>query len=694
MKNRWSDKDAEAFVRRYEALGTMRDLALRVYSARLLGAEPALVLHGGGNTSVKTQCRDVMGDLVDVLCVKGSGWDLATIEPEGHPAVRLAPLRHLRALDHLSDEDMVNALRASLIDSRAPNPSVEALLHAYVKAKYIDHSHALPILALADQAASEALCRKIFGTRLIWLPYVMPGFALAQAVAKACEAHPEGEGLFLSKHGLFTFADTARDSYERTIEFTTMAEDYIAAQTRARHGAHLPAVTTVDRPNDAEPGKLIAQVAPYLRAAFARFSHDLPNPHWIFNVRDGASERAFASGLGATDVAQRGVATPDHVIRMKGRPLVLPRPDPRDLPGWARVMDERLADFTRKYHAYFVRNNRRAGGIKRELDQLPRVAVIPGVGLACAGHSAREASIAADLAQQWMRVMTDAEACGAYEPVGEHDEFDMEYWSLEQAKLGKRAARPLEGRVVVVTGGGGGIGAATARAFAAQGAEIAVLDLNEEAAQRVAQEIGGFALALHCDVTRESDVTDAFDRVASHFGGVDIVVSNAGIALPGDLLDLPEASLRQSFEVNFFAHQRVARRAVTIMRQQGMGGALLFNVSKQALNPGRGFGAYGTSKAALLALARQYAVEHGADGIRVNVVNADHIRSGLMTDAMIARRAAARGVSEAEYLAGNLLKREVTAEDVAQAFVLSAQLEKTTGNIMTVDGGNVAAMPR
>jgi len=320
------------------------------------------------------------------------------------------------------------------------------------------------------------------------------------------------------------------------------------------------------------------------------------------------------------------------------------------------------------------------------------VVLVPGVGLFGIGATWRDAAIAADLAENTVRVVTDAEAIGQFEALPEDDLFDVEYWSLEQAKLKSAAAKPFTGQIAVVTGAGSGIGLATAKAFAEEGAAVAVLDIDKDAAASAAQAIGGLALA--CDVTDRASVLTAFAQVARKFGGVDIVVSNAGAAWQGRIGEVADEVLRRSFELNFFAHQAVAQTAVGIMLKQGTGGVLLFNVSKQAINPGPDFGPYGLPKAATLALMRQYAIDYGAQRIRANGVNADRIRTGLLTDTMIAERAKARGVADAEYMSGNLLKREVTAADVAQAFVSLAKARSTTGHIETVDGGNIAAALR
>ncbi|QPN61629.1 bifunctional aldolase/short-chain dehydrogenase [Synechococcus sp. CBW1002] len=719
MLNRWSDADAAAAVARYGAEGVSEDLALRTYSARLLGADPELVLHGGGNTSVKTSCTGLLGESIPVLCVKGSGWDLATIEPPGHPAVRLEPLQALRALKALSDEDMVAAQRRNLIDPAAPNPSVEALLHAFLPHKFVDHTHATALLALADQPDAEALCRELYGPRVALVPYVMPGFDLAlaaarayeEAAAAAAEQSIELEGMVLLQHGLFSFGATAQQSYERMIALVRQAEERIQ-RARGAAGPSQPAAV----PAPATPA---AAVLPILRGALSRAAVAEAGPaaaapvprRWLLALRDTPLTRSVVDDPRLADWAQRGVATPDHVIRTKARPLVLPplpaTAEPAVLATWAAELERALAAYRADYKAYFSRQNARVGGGRQPLDPLPRLVAIPGLGLVGLGGSAAAAAVAADLAEAWAQTLLAAEAVGRFQPVNEDDTFDMEYWSLEQAKLGKGREKPLARQVVLVTGGGGGIGAATARAFAAQGAELAVLDRDGAAAAATAAACGKKALGIACDVTDAAQLRRAMERVCLHFGGLDIVVSNAGAAWTGAMADLEDEALRDCFELNFFSHQQVAQAALAVFRAQNgwrrndlagdaprLGGQLLFNVSKQALNPGPNFGAYGIAKAALLALMRQYALEAGEEGVRANAINADRIRSGLLDEAMIKQRSSARGVSEDVYMAGNLLGEEVRAADVADAFVALAQLGRTTGAVLTVDGGNVAAMVR
>ncbi len=684
MENRWSDDDAEAMVARYAKDGVNEDLALRVYTSRLLGAEARLVLHGGGNTSVKTTAKDLFGDAVEVLCVKGSGWDLGDIEPPGLPAVRLAPIRRLLALEALSDEEMVNAQRGALLDSTAPNPSVETLLHAFLPHKFVDHTHADAVLALVDHGDGAEICAGLYGARMALVPYIMPGFALARKADEVWRAHPDSEGLILLKHGIFTYGETAREAYDRMIEMVSLAEERVArAGAKQFESAAIPAGIAP-----------AAGVAPILRGlvAIGPQAEGGEPVRFILDFRTSPAIRDYVAGADLARYARRGPVTPDHAIRTKPLPLIVDAPDSADLDEFRRRAAAAVEAYAADYRAYFERNDATQTTPKRPLDAMPRVILVPGLGLFGIGESAKAAAIAADLAQTTIGVITDAERLGPFESVTESDIFDIEYWSLEQAKLGKAASSPLARHVVAVTGGASGIGRATASAFRAEGAEVAILDRDADAAAAAAREIGGLAVA--CDVTDEASVAAAFEAVSDRFGGVDIVVSNAGAAWQGRIGEVPEQILRASFELNFFGHQRVAQAAVAIMRAQGTGGVILFNTSKQAVNPGPGFGPYGLPKAATLFLMRQYALDHGADGIRANAVNADRVRTAMLDDAMIASRAEARGVSAEDYMSGNLLGREVTAEDVARAFVALALARNTTGAVLTVDGGNIAAALR
>jgi rhamnose utilization protein RhaD (predicted bifunctional aldolase and dehydrogenase)/NAD(P)-dependent dehydrogenase (short-subunit alcohol dehydrogenase family) len=686
VQSRWRDSEAEAFVSRYRKEGVARDLALRVYTSRLLGGDPKLVLHGGGNTSVKTRMRDLLGDEVDVLCVKGSGWDMAAIEPAGLPAVRLDSLRKLRALNKLSDEDMVRVQRANLLDPMAPNPSVETLLHAFLPHAFVDHTHSTAVLSLVDQPNGAELCAEVYDGRMALVPYVMPGFDLAKTAAEIYDRNPDVEGLILLKHGIFTFGTGARESYERMIEMVTLAETRLERGRKAVFAsARLPPTITP-----------LAEAAPILRGACS-LKDDKTEGAWrrlILEFRCSPAILDFVNGTEVARYSQAGVITPDHTIRTKNWPLLVPAPTAGELASFKQAANTATSTFVEHYKQYFTRNNARCGEAKKMLDPLPRVALVPGLGLFGLGRSKKEARVAADLAEAAVEGITGAEAIGRFESISEAELFDMEYWSLEQAKLGAAKELPLAGQIAVITGAGGTIGAAAARAFAAAGAEVALLDLDESAARAAAQQIGGAALAMRCDVTDTASVRAAFYQVVEQFGGVDILVSNAGAAWQGRIGEVDETLLRKSFELNFFAHQRVAQNAVRIMLAQGTGGCLLFNVSKQAVNPGANFGPYGLPKAATLFLVRQYAVDYGSEGIRANAVNADRVRSGLLSEEMIAARSRARGVSETDYMTGNLLGREVTAEDVAQAFLAQALALKTTADVTTVDGGNIAAALR
>ena len=445
MQSLWSDAEAERLIDHYAAAGIGRDVALRVYTSRLLGGEPKLVLHGGGNTSVKTVMKDLLDEQVEVLCVKGSGWDMAAIEPAGLPAVRLAPLRKLRGRKALSDEEMVRVQRANLLDPGAPNPSVETLLHAFLPHKYVDHTHSTAVLSLADQPDAAERCADLYGRRMGIMPYIMPGFLLAKKAAEVFESDPAVEGLVLLKHGIFTFGDTAQEAYERMIAAVSVAEGRLARRRKTVFAAARVPVAL------AGP----TEVAPILRGACAIADPTGSGSYkrFVLDFRSSGAVLNYVNGAELGRYGRAGVATPDHTIRTKNYPLIVPAPEAGRLDAFKEAVHQAVARFVAEYHAYFARHNARHDPPKRELDPMPRVVLVPGVGLFGLGRSARDARISADIAESNIETITDAEAIGRFEPVGEADLFDIEYWSLEQAKLGQSVGKALAGQIAVVTDG-------------------------------------------------------------------------------------------------------------------------------------------------------------------------------------------------------------------------------------------------
>ncbi|MDP6657208.1 MAG: bifunctional aldolase/short-chain dehydrogenase [Nitrospinaceae bacterium] len=685
MKNLWNDSDAKAAIQLYNDVS--EDIALRVYTSRLIGADLSLVLHGGGNTSVKSVTKNALGEEVNVLYVKGSGWDLDTLQPPGLPGVQLDHLIKLRQLDSLSDEDMVNEQRTHLLDASSPNPSVETLLHAFLPHKFIDHSHADAILVIADQPDSEALCKKIYGDAMGIVPYIMPGFDLAKAAAEVYEKNPDVKGLFLVNHGLFTFGDTAKESYDRHIEAVQQAEDFIASHDTKT-------LSPVATGTPASEDEMLSAIAPCLRGLYTEET----GQSWVIHYREDPIARDFASSKECADWSQIGTATPDHVIRTKQKPLLL---NPKHIGDPEELREEiasALEEFKRSYHRYFETNVHAKGVDKNELDPLPRIILVAGLGLVAIGKSVKETKIAADIYQHTMDIISKAFNVGQFTPLKDFDLFDMEYWSLEQAKLGKSKPALTQGKIVYITGAASGIGRATAELFAKNGASLFLVDRDEKTLSDTVEELRtqfktGIVSQV-MDVTDEKAVKESFAYVTREFGGLDILISNAGNAVRGRIGDVESAMLRQSFELNFFAHQTLASEAVKLFQKQKTGGVLLFNASKAAFNPGKDFGPYALPKATVIALMKQYALDYGAEGIRSNAINADRIRTRLFTEKVVAERSAARGLTPDEYFKSNLLATEVYDTDVAKGFFESALAEKTTGSVITIDGGNIAASPR
>ena len=677
MKNNWSNTEANKYIRKYKNLGHSKDMALRVYTTRLLGRNSELVLHGGGNTSVKTSVKDIDGKKYDVLCVKGSGWDMAEIEPEGLPAVKLQPLLSLKNKKYLSDEDMVNYQKRNLINVKSPNPSVETFLHAFLPFKFVDHTHSDAIMNVTNRPGGLNFCKKIFGNKVSIVPYVMPGFGLAKKINEVYSKNPNINCLILLNHGIFTFADNAKKAYDLMIKYVSQAEKAIK-KLKSKKIKQIKRYNLKFNPDE---------VAPIIRGLLS----ENKDQKFIINYRINQKLRYFINGKNLKTYSSKGTATPDHVIRVKPFPLIITPKKNSTIEEFKVVAKKAFYNYRKKYINYFNVNKNKIKGKKIMLDTSPRVVLVQNVGLFSVGKDLKSAKIAGDLTETNAKFISSVEETSTYKFIPEKDLFDVEYWSLEQAKI-KKQKKILEGNVVVITGSTGTIGFETYKIFKHYGAEVVLLDFDRKKIKKLQSKIKD--TCIYCDVTNKKSVENAFKQISKKFGGVDILISNAGNAPSGTIAEVSDELLRKSFEVNFFSHQNCASEAVKIMKKQNINGCLLFNISKQSVNPGKNFGPYGLPKSALLSLCKQYAVDYGSYGIRSNGVNADRIRSGLMTDKMIKNRAKARSVTTDNYMKGNLLLNEVKPEDVAKAFFHLATSKKTTGAVLTVDGGNIAASLR
>ena len=700
MQSRWNDDTARQYIERHTAHGEA--LALRVYTSHLLGGDPTLVLHGGGNTSVKTTRSDLLGRKVRVLCVKGSGSDLADVGPSGLPAVRLEPLLELRALPDLDDDGMVNAVRSALLDTSAPNPSVEALLHAFLPHAYVDHTHANAILVLTDQPDPAAHVRAALGQDVLLLPWIMPGFPLAKAVAEAFEKNPKCRGIVLEKHGLFTFGDDAKTSYERTIDLVDRAERYVTGRIGGRpsmlcdEGRALPA---------AERQAFLQRALPTVRGAVARAVETPFGPSWqrvIAEARTHDELAAFASHSAAPALCATGPVTPDHVIRTKGRYLFLTR----EVAANGDLCRREVASYVAAYERYFTAHCRRDPAT-RMLRPTPIIAVVEGVGLIALQTSRKAARIAADIAEHTLRVKAQAHDLDRYETLPEAELARMEYWPLELKKLGTAQEPLLQGQVAFVTGAAGAIGCGIVEALLAAGACVYATDIDEArlaaVAERFSAQRGHLATGL-ADLCDPRAVERVFADCVQRFGGVDCVVPNAGIAHVSRIEAMDRDAFDRVMTVNTTGTMLVLKEAARILRAQGTGGSVVVQASKNTFAPGASFGAYSASKAAMLQLARVAALEFAEFGVRCNVINADavfgdgEVPSQLWQqvgpDRMKARGLDAEGL-RAFYRDRSLLKTTVLPRHVGEAVVFFAAMKTpTTGAVLPVDGGLPEAFPR
>ncbi len=672
-----------------------------VYRSNLLGADRAIANQGGGNTSSKESIVDHTGRETRVLWVKGSGTDLATITEAGFPGLRLDELIPLRGRDSMDDATMVDYLRRSAVRPDQPRPSIETLLHAFVPAPHVDHTHPDAIIALTSSPEGRTLAEEAFGNEAVWLDYQRPGFDMSKRIAELLDANPSARAVLLEKHGLVTWGETPEQSYRGTIEFVTRAVGVLDAAANGRFGLGGNRVAEL---GEGDAQSLLARTLPVLRGALLADADGV-----VLEVDRSPEAVAFASSVRAPEVSQVGAPCPDHLINTKHKPLVAQfDPDSDDATALADAFRLGAEEYAAWYRAYYERN------LDDETRPFPidpagpRVVLVPGVGIVTAGPDAGRARFARDLYHRAIAVEDAADALGGFRSLSEAEAFAIEYWPLERYKLAQAPPRgDLSGRVALITGGASGIGRATARTLADQGAHVVVADLNVDGAEEVAEELIAAhglrrALAVQVDVTSEDAVVEMTRRTVLAYGGLDILVASAGLAKSAPVIETTLADWEQSFAVLARGYFLAARETFRVLLQQGRGGSVVFVASKNALVAGANSSAYSSAKAASLHLARCLAEEGGPHGIRVNTVNPDAVIQGssIWSSDWKAERASTYGVSEDElqtfYKGRTKLGVAVLPEDVAEAiaFFAGPRSAKSTGNVINVDGGVTAAYPR
>lgn len=700
MEHRWSAREARNLTQQMQGICS-EEVALLVYASRLLGAERGLVLHGGGNASVKEQCTDLFGQALPTLVIKGSGRDMARAVPGDFAALDLSALQRLRSLPQLTEKEMATELRRGMLEPSAPCPSIETLAHAFLPAKYILHTHADAILVLTNQQNGVQAVRAALGSRVILVPYHRPGYALAKAAAAAFESAPESHGMVWLQHGMVTWGASAEEAYTRMIELVSMAVEYAEQNSRPRTVTSVP--VTVEAAS-----RRIEQLAPIVRGILVRTcaaESEAPSGAIVLPLITPEVLEILGDER-AEEVQVSPPLTSDHLIRTKPLPLWIGVADQEDGAAVAESLQKAIDGYAKNYLSYFERN---ANGNGSPYDAFPRLILIPGAGALAAGCDMESAVIARDIALQSLLAKGRIAAMGGiYQTPSEKDLFHMEYDPFQRAKLAAKPKQAMAGRIALVTGAAGAIGLGVCEQLLRQGCAVALGDLPGERLTAAVWELsaahGNRALGVPFDVTDPKQVSSAFREIARMWGGLDLVVINAGIAHAAALTELDLEAFRRLEKVNIEGTLNLLSESARHFRLQNCGGDVVLISTKNVFAPGAGFGAYSATKAAAHQLARIASLEMASMGVRVNMVAPDAVfshgahRSGLW-ETVGPERMRARGLDEkgleSYYQSRNLLKAQVTATHVANAVIFFATRQTpTTGATIPVDGGLPDATPR
>ena len=653
MQNLWSDKEANNYD---------DDLALRVYTSRLLGRDSSLVLHGGGNTSVKIIEKNILSLEEEILYVKGSGWDLEFIEKAGFSPVRMDHMLNLSRLDSLSDPQMVNELKTQLTNASSPSPSVETILHAVLPYKFVDHTHSDAVVTITNTLTGEDRIREIYGDRVVIIPYVMPGFDLAKEVVKifSKQSSDKTEGMILMNHGIFSFGENAKESYDRMISLVSEAEKYLISQNA--WDIKISKIPSIEVQMSQEIAELRQQVS---------LAAGMP---MLLNLTNSKSGFSFSNRKDIQSIATRGPLTPDHVIRTKRIPMI------------GRNIDK----YKEEYVSYFESNEPSAKERKRILDQAPRVILDKEFGLCSIGKNMKEIGIISDIYEHTIQSILRAEILGGFKALPAKDIFDLEYWDLEQAKLLKNAnSLEFEGEIVLITGAASGIGKSCVESFLSRGAAVIALDISNSIETVIKHQN---YLGLVCDLTNEISTKDSIETGVRYFGGIDMIVLNAGVFPEGKKVkDLDLKEWNKVFSINLDANLNLLRELFPLLRFSPSKGRVVIIGSKNVSAPGPGAAAYSASKAALNQLMRVLSMEWGEYGIRLNTLHPNAVfDTGIWTDEVLESRANHYGLSVKEYKTNNILGVEIHSKDVSElaAEMCGKLFSKTTAAQIPVDGGN------